>query len=159
MPFTLYLVGYMSGEKLQECTEWRKKIREYFDLNPKWHGHMCFLDPFNGQEIATIDKEGLHSSIPDQALVHRDFNCVKSADLIIANLDTFGAERPMVGSLYELAWAWLDKKPVIIITSKDYYKYHPFIKNTASFIFENVDQVLESKAINYFYQGKHSAAY
>ena len=26
----VYLAGYMSGEKLKECTEWRLRIRDYF---------------------------------------------------------------------------------------------------------------------------------
>ena len=157
--FTVYLAGYMSGEKLQECIGWRKQVREYFDLNPKWHGQIQFCDPFNGQELHTIDFGGLHSSIPDKALIHRDYNSVKISDVVIANLDTFGATRPITGTVYELAWAWEAKKPVIVITTDENYLNHPFILDTASFIFKSVEEMLESKAIHYFYQGKHSAVY
>jgi len=157
--FTVYLCGFMSGRKLTECTEWRKQIREYFNLNPKWHGQICFYDPFNGQERQTIDKEGLCSSIPGPALVARDYAGIKASDLIVANLNTFGETRPLTGSIYELAWAWLEHKPVIIITQDKNYIQHPFIQSTASMIVPDVKTLLKSKYIQYFYQGRHSATY
>jgi len=155
----IYLAGYISGEKIEECIAWRKKIREHYD---NWKGKekypIVWLDPLNGQILNSIDKEGLKSAIPSKALIMRDFNCIKKADIIIANLTTFGADRPLIGTFYELAWAWYLKKITIIITDEIYYKEHPFIKDTG-IIMNSVDELLNSKIINYFYKGLHSAIY
>jgi nucleoside 2-deoxyribosyltransferase len=101
----------------------------------------------------------LKSNIPGNAIVHRDYKCVKSADLLVVNMDTFGEQRPLTGTIYELAWAWVDHKPVIIITDEEKYSEHPFIKDTASIIVSSVDELIEKKYINYFYKGLSSALY
>jgi len=192
----IYLVGYISGAKIEQCIAWRKRIREHYDnwkkpiyesdtnknprINLEAHEWLrtpivkenktivgyrkekypiTWLDPLNGQEIGTITSKGLKSNIPGKAFVHRDFNCVKMADLLIANLDTFGDTRPLTGSIYELAWGWYFKTPTIIITTEQNYKEHPFIVDTASIIVPSVDELLEKKYINYFYKGMHGAIY
>lgn len=156
--FRIYLAGYINNEVIEECWEWRKQIALHYNSNPKWHGDISFLDPLNG-EIGNITEEGLKCAVPGKALIHRDYNSVKSANLIVANLDTFGEMRPMVGTLYELAWAWEAKKPTIVITNEDKYKFHPFIVDTASIIVASVNEMLEKKMIDYFFKGLNSAIY
>ena len=157
--FTVYLAGYINEKKIEECFAWRKQVRDYYD---NWKGKekypITWLDPMNG-EFGTITAGGLKCVLPGKALVHRDYNSVKSADLIIANLDTFGETRPLTGTIYELAWAWSMEKPVIVITDEDNYKFHPFIVDTASIIVPTVEKMLESKIVNYFFKGKVSAQY
>ena len=155
----IYLAGYISGKKLDECLAWRKKIRQYFDLKPKWHGEIAFLDPLNGKKFGEIDAEGLKSNIPGKAFVKRDYKCVKIADLLIVNLNTFGESRPLTGTIYELAWAWLHKIPVIVITTDVNYLEHPFIKDTACIIVSSVEEILEKDYIEYYYKGLVSAEY
>jgi nucleoside 2-deoxyribosyltransferase len=113
----------------------------------------------NGKAIGTITPDGLKSDIPGPALVDRDLKCVQEADLIIANLDTFGETRPLIGTIYELAWAWSMEKPVIVISKEDNYKYHSFIVDTASIIVPTVEEMLEKKYVNYMYKGQVSAIY
>ena len=154
--YKVYLVGFISGEHMEECVEWRKKIvMHYRALN--WN--IIFLDPLNGKSLESIDKEGLHSSIPDKAFLHRDYKCVAESDLIIAHMNTFGSTRPSLGSIYELAWAWLLRKPVILITKDAIYKDHPFTKDTYSVVVESVEEMIEKKYLNYFYKGTVSAKY
>ena len=158
--FKVYLAGYISGKKIKECIEWRKKVRQYYD---HWKGKesypITWLDPLNGKHFGTITEDGLKSDIPNSALVHRDYKSVKIADLIVANLNTFGDTRPLTGTIYELAWAWIEHKSVIIITDELIYKEHPFIKATASIIVPTVEEMLEKKYINYFFKGTVSAEY
>lgn len=155
----IYLAGYISGNKLTECLAWRKKIREHFDVNPKWHGQITFLDPLNGKDFEMIDAEGLKSNIPGKAFIGRDHKCVKIADLLIVSLDTFGEPRPLTGTIYELAWAWLYKTPVIVITQDRYYSEHPFIQDTAGIIVSSVDELLDKEYIQYYYKGLVTASY
>lgn len=155
--FKIYLAGYISEKKLDKCLAWRQQIRKYYE---NWKGKerypIDFLDPLNG-EFGNITKQGLQCVIPGKALVYRDYNSIKIADLLVANLNTFGGKRPLTGTIYELAWAWEMKKPVIVITEDDNYKFHPFIVDTAAIIVKSVDELLQEKLINYFFKGKVSA--
>jgi len=173
----VYLAGFIQGTKLEECVAWRKRIREHYDnwkttldnddkkLFPKGipavvKYPITWLDPLNGKELATISQDGLKSSCPPHAIVHRDFNCVMDADLIIANMNTFGEkDRGLCGTICELAWAWEHRKPIIMITNEVKYSEHPFTALFASWIVKDVDELLEKKCINYFFKGKNSAIY
>ena len=154
--FTCYLAGFMSGDKLKETTEWRYKIRSYFK-SKDWP--IVWSDPYNGKDIGSITKDGLKSSVPPHAIVHRDYMCVEKANLIVANLDTFGSTRPLTGTICELAWAWKLHKPIIIISNDPNYKEHPFINYFSSWILPDVETLLKEKVIEYFYQGTVSAKY
>jgi len=159
----VYLAGYMSGEKLEETMAWRKRIRNYFRY---WDGTnkafpYAFLDPYNGNEGKSIDQKGLTSHIPPKAIIDSDLLSVKHADIIVANLDTFGSDRPMVGTHWELAWAYLLQKPFILIVPKDKeetYKKHPFTAQ-ASWIVTSVDELLEKKILEGFYRRMAGAIY
>ncbi len=87
----IYLAGYMAGDKLVQCTEWRKRIREHYG---NYEGTdtsypFAFLDPFNGAELDTIDKKGLTSSISAKAIINGDRMSVNKADIIISNMNDF----------------------------------------------------------------------
>ena len=172
----VYLAGYMSGEKLKETTEWRIKIREHyrkwekktktiktvFGLKDINDGYKAFpiacLDPYNGKEFATIDKKGLKSHIPANAIIMGDYLSVSKADIIVANMDTFGASRPSVGTQWEMAWAWQLKKPIVLISDNENYIHHPFT-GQSSWIVKDVDELLEKKVLETFYRRMAGAIY
>lgn len=91
-----YLAGYMSGEKLNQCMSWRKKIRNHFkeyeydeEVQQMVSYPFAFLDPFNGKEHESIDAKGLTSSISPNAIFDGDYLSVKRADGLIVNVDDF----------------------------------------------------------------------
>ena len=154
-----YLAGYIQGSKLDECLEWRKRIRDHYESYKGKRYPIDWLDPLNGQEMATISQDGLRSSVPANSIIHRDYTSVMKSDIIVVNMDTFGESRPLIGTICELAWAWEHHKPIVMITDEDKYKYHPFISYFASWIVKDVDELLEKKVINYFYKGWNNAIY
>ncbi len=115
------------------------------------------MDPCNGEEDVSAD--GLSSSIPSQAIFTRDYQCVKRADLLVVNTDKFGQDRPLVGTIFELAWAFEHHIPVIMITQEEMYRKHPFLENNVAWYFETVEELLEKKCINFFYKGWANAQY
>jgi len=155
-PYSVYLAGFMSEKKLKETTEWRLRVRDFY-VRKGWP--IVFLDPWNGKEVATVTDNGLKSSVPGKALVDRDYSSVKTSDIVIANLDTFGEERPPVGTLSEIVWAWTLKKPVILISNVPHYVYHPFLKEFSSWIVDSVDTLLKDRVLDYFFKGVHGAVY
>ena len=50
---------------------------------------VSFLDPYNGKEFKTIDKKGLTSSIPANAIYDGDRMSVTKADIVVANMNDF----------------------------------------------------------------------
>lgn len=157
----IYLAGYMSGSCLDECLGWRKAIIKHYE---NWKGAglpypVEFLDPFNGPELNTISKDGLKSAIPGKAIVYGDFMSVQEANLLVVNWNTFGQERPMIGTPSEMAWAWMMKKPVITIMPDDKLKEHPFLSEFSTVFVKSVDELLERKLINYYYKRVNSATY
>jgi nucleoside 2-deoxyribosyltransferase len=156
----VYLAGYIQGEVIDQCLAWRKRIREYYQhWKAKEKFPIVWLDPLSGEEACEISPDGLHSSLPTQAIVHKDYVCVEKADLIVANMDRFGKSRQLTGTICELAWAWQLHKPIIMITNEEQYRDHPFLKYFSSWTVSSVDELLEKKIINEFYRAWHSAQY
>lgn len=164
----IYVAGYMSGNKLFECTEWRKKIRNHYrnyEFNPETQECDAFpcaiIDPFNGKEFQTISSDGVKSHIPATAIRKADRMSVQKADIIIANMNTFGETRPMIGTHHEMCWASEWNKPVILICDKkdmDLYKNHPFTCD-CDYYFESIDEVINNKIIETYYKRLHGAIY
>lgn len=153
----VYLAGFMSGDQLDECTSWRLAIRKHHE---NWKGAgikypIDFLDPFNGPEIDTIKGTGLASAgAISNAIFDGDMMSVKACDIIIANLDNFGSTREMVGTYFELGWQTMLQKPFILIapeSKQELCQKHPFL-NRAVGVYGSVEELLNSKILNFFYK-------
>lgn len=166
--FYCYLAGYMSGNKLAECTGWRKQIREHYknyEFNHEYDRYdsfpAVFLDPFNGKEFETISKDGVTSHIPGTAIRKSDRMSVMKADMIIANMKTFGESRPMIGTHHEMAWAEENHKPIILICEEkdiELYKNHPFTCD-CDYYFNDIQQVIDNRIIETYYRRIAGAIY
>ena len=67
----------------------------------------------------------------------------------------------MVGTLFELGYAKAKEKPYIIIadeTKIELAKNHPFL-NKAIGIYKNVDELIESKILNFLFKRINPANY
>jgi hypothetical protein len=154
-----YLAGYICGAKLKECIEWRVKIRDHYNNYKGERYPIEWLDPLNSGELDHIDDKGLKSNIPRNAIVQKDLLSIEHADIVIANLDTFGEVRPPIGTICEIALAWYLRKPIILITNQEHYIEHSFLSYFASMIVKDVDELLSTKYVNLFYKAINSAIY
>jgi hypothetical protein len=147
----IYLAGYINDECLGECIEWRQKVIDHCAAYPD----ICILTPLSmdGNDNLKLCDEGLRSWIPSNAIPQRDRLALKKSDLIIASLDTYGSGRPPIGTICEIAWAYSDGKPVLIIASDTRYRTHPFLQYFAAASVEHVDDLLDSRYIEYFLKG------
>jgi len=164
----IYLAGFMAKDKLKECTEWRLNIRNHYrnweydhETEEQLAFPICILDPFNGKEIETISPKGVTSSIPPHAIRRGDKMSVVKADIIIANMNTFGCDRPMIGTHHELRWAGDMEKPRILIVSKkdlELYQNHPFTAD-CDYFFTSTEEMLEAEVVESFYKRIAGAVY
>jgi nucleoside 2-deoxyribosyltransferase len=151
----IYLAGAINPKTIEQCKEWRSKIKNHYN-NYKGQKYpiSAWLDPLNGEEYLDIkindfENKELKGNTAN-IILYKDYKSVIAADLIICNTDTFGSERPLIGTLFELAWAWEHHKPVVVIDSNNLLRDYPF---TQSFIFYNsVEEMLNKKVINLFFK-------
>ncbi len=138
---TVYLAGLIDTDH-PESLEWRKRAAEA--LSPYFN----VLTPMRGKDdLFQTSKDGgiTHAYLTSKDIILRDHNDVIASDIILANLDTFGSSRPLLGTIFELAWSWEGKKRVVAITSNSNYlmRNHPFVTETVAAYFSNLEDAVE----------------
>ena len=155
--FIVYLSGTMAEDK-PEHRAWRVQATQKFNE----HG-IHTRSPYRGRDKSKIMKvDNYHytySTAPvsnrlGNMLVARDLKDVQDCDILMVNLKGTKGERPSIGTLSELAWAYLLRKPVVCIVDEDstdpnYYK-HPFIHTFVDHWVSTVDEAIEV-IINYWH--------
>jgi len=89
----VYLAGRIAGNCINKSLEWRKKIiANYKNYKNRGAYPIVFLDALNSKEADSIDKLGLTSIIPPNLIYDKDMLSIKTADVIVANMDDFMEE-------------------------------------------------------------------
>jgi len=115
----------------------------------KNHGVMP-LSPLSQKEAGTSQDGGITSAIPNDAILMRDYAMVKSSHLVLANLKIIGdkgkVEKPIIGTFFEMAWAWEANKPIIAVVEPDNYLFnmHPFLAKTITQKFPTLEDALDN---------------
>ena len=131
MKHTLYLLGLINTD-IPETIAWRVRAAECLEDT------FNVLDPLRGKHAlccTTVDSGITSSAASGKSILTRDYQDVMRSDVILANLQNYGSQRPMVGSMMEMAWAWENRTPVVAICgissnvySHDYLmRNHPFV--------------------------------
>jgi hypothetical protein len=155
----VYLAGYIQGSVIEQCAAWRKKLRDTYD---HWKGKkypVAWIDPMNGEDFAEISPDGLKGTMPPHFIVQKDLKCVMDCDMIVANMNSFGQDRPLIGTTFELAWAGFLRKPIVMITTDRVWIEHPFPAYFTSWVVPDVETLIEKKIINQCYKSWNSAEY
>lgn len=121
--YEIYLAGPMKGLTWKEANKWRKRMS--FSLSPKIHT----LSPLraceiNNQPIDSAEDDLIKNT---EAINIRDYNDVKRCDLVLVNL--LDAHEKSVGTIMEIAWAQVLRKPIVIIFDggEDNAHNHPML--------------------------------
>lgn len=109
--YTIYLVGQICAN--EETSNWRQRVRRR--LNKSDYGGIQIIDPFNTEMGINIlrktkgdEKEFTKYAVATNAplILPKDRNYVRLADFIFADLNIYSEEKPIIGSYFELAWAY-----------------------------------------------------
>lgn len=146
----IYLAGNISSDPA--TYKWREKAEEllepdYTVLNPAANKFNKKLLKESKGDVAEFVQKAIDRS--QEILIAKDHQLVDSADIILVNLTIITPEKPLIGTLYELAWSWLAKKPVIAIVADNIYCKHPFPASTFSATVATLDEAVE--LIKYFF--------
>jgi len=133
---SVYLAGLISTD-YPESLAWRETAQGL--LEPEFKVLTPLRDKHNLQH--TTPDGGLTSlQWTSKSIILRDRADVEEATVILAHLENFGSPRPLLGTIYELGWAWELNKPVVAIAAADNYlmRRHPFVAETVSFYAETL---------------------
>lgn len=135
----IYLIGQISVNK-PATYDWRKKVREYFMDDRQFY----FIDPCKNEFNKAVQDEYSDGSDPDRTkvytteginlLVPKDKMYVMKSTVAIANLNHYDSEKPMIGTMFELAWYHDNNHKAVIgifdgDPSNDKYCNHPFVRS------------------------------
>jgi len=109
--YTIYLVGMICAN--EETANWRERVRKR--LNKYDYAGIQVIDPFNTEmgihllrKTKGNEKEFTKYAVATNAplILPKDRNFVRLADFIFADLNIYSDEKPIIGSYFELAWAY-----------------------------------------------------
>lgn len=140
---TIYLCGNISSDP--ETYRWRgratKLLKGYNVIDPVTNRFNKQLLDFHGSDPTVFTITAIKRS--QRILITRDFNLVQSSDIILANLKLITPEKPPIGTLFELAWAWYLRKSVIAIIGDNLYSKHPFTASMFSATASDLEEAVQ----------------
>jgi hypothetical protein len=144
----VYLAGNISGDN--RTYEWRERFTELVNDEP----NVVVINPcankFN-QSMKNVTEDGLafvREAVKrsQKILRAKDYQLVKICSAIVVNLELHDVNRPMIGTVQELAWAHdVFYVPVIAITGKEdnIYTTHMWMDECCSAKVETVEEAAE----------------
>jgi len=144
----IYLAGTINDNSA--TYEWRKKFTKLMEDEP----NVIIVNPcanaFN-QGMKKIGNDGLEftkeaKKRSQKILRAKDYQLIKMSNIVVVNLGFNKPEKPMVGTIQELAWASeIFYVPVIAITNGEdnIYTNHPWLDECYSAKVETVEEAAE----------------
>jgi nucleoside 2-deoxyribosyltransferase len=137
----IYLAGPISGLSFDEATAWRLQVNAA--LSPR----IEVADPMRGKDALKGDAKladgyNIHPLMTDKAIFERDLQDVMRADLLLVNL--LAAKQVSQGTLYEIAWAYLLRKPTVIVMERRGNLHdHLFLRQATAFRTDNLPEACD----------------
>jgi len=137
---SLYLAGPMLGLLVVEAVEWRRYVQSRF--------HDLGIDAFSPMRGYNISADThLENGDPTDpmhtphGLVARDRFDVTNRDLLFVNF--LGSKEISVGTVMEIAWADLARKPIVIAAEPDnIHTRHAMLSEVSSYIVPDMEEAI-----------------
>jgi nucleoside 2-deoxyribosyltransferase len=150
----IYLAGNISDDP--RTYEWREDFKILVE-GP----YFVVLDPCDNQFNADHKGKIVHlrtDPFPHLGiLMPKDYHMVKICSIMVVNLELWTPEKPMIGTIIELGWAFKDFcMPIIAIVGDDTSPFctHPWIRQMVS---TKVKDVIEAaQVVRYFFAPAHT---
>jgi hypothetical protein len=133
----LYLCGPITGLTYGASVEWREYVADNLP------NYIDPVSPMRGKQYLEREKViGLsYEDIPlscRKGITCRDRYSVMDCDMILVNL--LGAEKVSIGSVMEIAWADMLRKPICLVIEKEGNVHdHPIVNEVAGFVVHTLD--------------------
>lgn len=145
---SIYLAGPIKGLRFGEATNWRIRAAAYFNekgitpLSPMRYK----TDLLKQFETAMLPDSSAneHPLLSDVGVTSRDRFDVMRAHMILMNFQD--ATEKSIGSIIEIGWADMLRKPIITVMAEGNPHWHGMIRNCSNFIVKTLDEALEIAA-------------
>lgn len=138
----VYLAGPITGLTFPIANAWRQRV---VDSLPGYE----FLNPlrFDRDDVMTFEHrcpafDGMKN------IVRRNYHDVQRSDVILACFETCSADNVSIGSVYELAWGYSLRIPVVPGLTMDMVQRpstsynHPYLKEAVDYLTDNLDEAI-----------------
>lgn len=144
LPGAVYLAGPIAGLSYEEAVDWRGDARVLLGR----HGIAAY-SPMRGKAhlmgVEQLDSGHApeHPVTTYRAIFDRDRFDVERCDVLLVNL--LGADRLSIGTIMEMAWAHLLRKPVVLVIepSGNPHDGHAMLSQCASFRVDSLGDALQ----------------
>lgn len=144
---TVYLAGPITGLEFDNAQDWRYRVAQELA-----GAGIDAFSPLRAKEY--LRSEGpledqyldLHPLSSGRGIMTRDrYDCTQR-DMVLVNL--LGATRVSIGTVMEIAWADLARKPIVCVMEADNIHRHAMLNEAVGFEVRTLDEaVLITKAI------------
>jgi len=143
--YTIYLAGQISKDI--RTYQWRERAIELLGS----YDNIEIINPcssrFNKElvkDAKTFDFWIRQDYV--KLLVPKDRNHVKTADILIVDLNWYSKSKPMIGTFFELGWAFDQENTMVIGISKrkNYISTHPFILQSVDIMVKDIDEACKT---------------
>lgn len=118
--YNIYVAGPIDDNNLDAAIEWRKEVHEWEPLPDE----VEVYDPLRNK-----DKEAIRGRVYyHNEIVMRDLDDIDKCDIILANIPKSNSEKQLFGTPCEIMYAWLLRKPVVMVTDDPRLKNHYWVK-------------------------------
>jgi len=147
----VYLAGGIAGLPGYEATNWRRLAQDILgtrgveSLDPMREKHALDGDSIISLDFHDYAKHG--AFFTSRGIMARDFNDVKRCDALLVNL--LGLQRPSLGTIMELAWAYAMQKPAVVAIEAEGNPHdgHPMIHEAIPFRVTTLEEAIDAVAV------------
>lgn len=139
----VYLAGPIRGTDYKECTDWREYAKEKLT-----EAGITGISPMRGKEFLKDERkidfimyQYQHPLTIPKGIVSRDRFDVMRCDILLINL--LGAKEVSIGTMIEIGWADILRKPVVLVMEQNNPHRHPMITELPGFIVDNLDEAIQ----------------
>ena len=113
----VYLAGPIEGCTLGEITGWRDYVKRNLAND------IMGISPYRAEELD--DKYGFETA---KRIMMKNYMDVSSCDVVLANVPkVINDRRPSYGTVFEIAWGYSLRKPVLIVSDDTIFLNHPLV--------------------------------
>lgn len=133
----IYLIGQISF-RVKETYDWRDRVDRYFKNLPNFETFNPCVNEFNiSGNGSDINLYKAYETKGIDVLVPKDKTFVLKSTMAFANLNTYDIDKPIIGTMFELAWYHdhPDKTVIGIFNGdpkQDKICNHPFVKSVVN---------------------------
>jgi nucleoside 2-deoxyribosyltransferase len=138
--FLVYCAGPISGLTYGESVDWRKQVADAFP------SHIKAVSPMRGKDFLAKEQSLVdnyeHPLASQKGITCRDRMDVMRCDLLLVNL--LGAPKVSIGTVMEIAWADMLRKPIVLVMDKGNLHDHSMIREVSGFIVPDLEMGIQT---------------